>query len=69
MPDHRIFNERPESQDRALRVIEKLGYTFISRSEAEKKRGFLNHVLFNDELENYLSRQTYKYGEDEKMSS
>ena len=46
MPDHRIFNERPESQDRALKVIEKLGYTFISRSEAEKKRGFLNHVLF-----------------------
>ena len=69
MPDHRIFNERPESQDRALRVIEKLGYTFISRSEAEKKRGFLNHVLFNDELENYLSKQTYKYGEDERYFS
>ena len=65
MPDHRIFNERPESQVRALKVIEKLGYTFISRSEAEKKRGFLNHVLFNDELEKYLSTQTYKYGEDE----
>ena len=69
MPDHRMFNERPESQDRALKVIEKLGYTFISRSEAEKKRGFLNHVLFNDELENYLSRQTYKYGEDERYFS
>ena len=27
MPDHTIFNERPESQDRALKVIEKLGYT------------------------------------------
>ena len=24
MPDQRIFNERPESQDRALKVIEKL---------------------------------------------
>lgn len=69
MPDHRIFNERPESQDRALKVIEKLGYTFISRSEAEKKRGFLNHVLFNDELEKYLSTQTYKYGEDERFFS
>ena len=23
MPDHTIFNERPESQDRALKVIEK----------------------------------------------
>ena len=69
MPDHRIFNERPESQDRALKVIEKLGYTFISRSEAKKKRGFLNHVLFNDELEKYLSTQTYKYGEDERFFS
>ena len=61
MPNHRIFNERPESQDRALKVIEKLGYTFVSRGEAEKKRGFLNNVLFNDELEKYLSSQTYKY--------
>ena len=40
MPDHRIFNERPESQDRALRVIEKLGYTFVSRGEAEKSVAF-----------------------------
>lgn len=69
MPDHRIFNERPESQDRALRVIEKLGYTFVSRGEAEKKRGFLNNVLFNDELEKYLSSQTYKYGEDDRYYS
>ena len=38
MPDHTIFNERPESQDRALKVIEKLGYTIVPRSEAEKKR-------------------------------
>lgn len=37
MPDHTIFNERPESQDRALKVIEKLGYTIVPRSEAEKK--------------------------------
>lgn len=69
MPDHRIFNERPESQDRALKVIEKLGYTFVSRSEAEKKRGFLNHVLFNDELEKYLSSRTYKYGDDDRYFS
>ena len=39
MPNHTIFNERPESQDRALKVIEKLGYTIVPRSEAEKKRG------------------------------
>lgn len=36
MPDHTIFNERPESQNRALKVIEKLGYTIVPRSEAEK---------------------------------
>ena len=29
MPDHTIFNERPESQDRALKVIERLGYTIV----------------------------------------
>ena len=39
MPNHTIFNERLESQDRALKVIEKLGYTIVPRSEAEKKRG------------------------------
>ena len=35
MPNHAIFNERPESQDRALKVLEKLGYTIVPRSEAE----------------------------------
>lgn len=69
MPDHRIFNERPQSQDRALKVIEKLGYKFISRSEAEKKRGLLNNVLFKDELEKYLSSQTYKYADDDRYFS
>ena len=39
MPDHTIFNERPESQDRALKVIERLGYTIVPRSEAEQLRG------------------------------
>ena len=69
MPDHRIFNERPESQDRALKVIEKLGYTFISRGEAEKKRGILSNVLFRDEIEKYLSKQTYKYSDTDRFFS
>lgn len=30
MPNHTIFNERPESQDRALKVIERLGYTIMA---------------------------------------
>ena len=69
MPDMSIFNERPESQDRALSVIEKLGYTFVSRGEAEKKRGPLSNVLFEDELEKFLSKQVYYYGEDVRYFS
>lgn len=47
MPTHTIFNERPESQDRALKVLEKLGYTIVSRSDAEQKRGSRKSVLFD----------------------
>ena len=50
---HTIFNERPESQDRALKVLEKLGYTYVSRSDAEAKRGSRNRVLFEDELHKF----------------
>ena len=46
MPNHTIFNERPESQDRALKVIERLGYTIIPRSKAEQKRDSRKAVLF-----------------------
>ena len=55
MPNHTIFNERPESQNRALKVIEKLGYTIVPRSEAEKKRGSRRAVLFTEELQSFLS--------------
>ncbi len=69
MPDHTIFNERPELQDRALAVLEKLGYSVVTRSEAEKKRGSRRAVLFEDELQNYLSRQTYSYNGTERYFS
>lgn len=59
MPNHTIFNERPESQDRALKVIEKLGYTIVPRSDAEQKRGTRKSVLFEGELQSFLSKQTY----------
>jgi len=59
---HTIFNERPESQDRALKVLEKLGYTYISRSEAELKRGSRSRVLFEDELHKFLSTQRFIFG-------
>ena len=62
MPDHTIFNERPESKDRALKVIEKLGYKIVPRGEAEKKRGSRKMVLFQDELQSFLSKQTYPFG-------
>lgn len=62
MPDHAIFNERPESQDRALRVIEQLGYKFVPRGEAERKRGSRRAVLFEDELQSFLGKQTYSVG-------
>ena len=62
MPNHTIFNERPESQDRALKFIEKLGYTVVPRSEAEKKRGSRRAVLFTEELQSFLSHQTYQFG-------
>ena len=69
MSNHTIFNERPESQDRALRVIEKLGYTFVPRSEAEKKRGSRSHVLFDDELIKFLNTRTYPFGNEERFFS
>ena len=69
MPDHQIFNERPESQERALKVIEKLGYTIISRSDAEAKRGSRKAVLFEDELQAFLSRQTYPYDKENRFFS
>lgn len=61
MPDHRIFNERPECQDRLISFLQKMGYTYVSRSEAEQKRGSLSKVIFTDELIRFLSKQTYKY--------
>lgn len=69
MPNHQIFNERPESQDRALKVIEKLGYTVVPRSEAEAKRGSRKAVLFEDELQTFLSKQTYPFGSETRFFS
>ena len=69
VPDHTIFNERPESQDRALKVLEKLGYTIIPRSDAEQKRGSRKVVLFEDELEAFLIKRTYPYGSEKRYFS
>jgi type I restriction enzyme R subunit len=69
MPNHTIFNERPESQDRALKVIEKLGYTIVPRSDAEKKRSSRRAVLFENELQTFLSRQTYPFNGEKRYFS
>ena len=53
MPSHQIFNERPESQDRALRELQAMGYQYIPRAEAEQKRGHLSHVLFPDVMREF----------------
>ena len=36
MPNHTIFNERPECQDRVISFLEKMGYEDVARSEAEQ---------------------------------
>ena len=61
MLDHRIFNERPECQERMLRFLEKLGDEYVSRSEAELKRGKLANVLFTDEIIKFMRGQHYTY--------
>ena len=61
MPHHQIFNERPESQDRALRELQAMGYQYIPRAEAEQKRGHLSHVLFPDVMREFLASQSFIY--------
>lgn len=69
MPDPTIFNERPESQDRAIKVLEKLGYTYVPRAEAERKRGSRVRVLFEDELHKFLSKQTFPFRNERRPFS
>lgn len=61
MPNHQIFNERPESQDRALKELQAMGYQYIPRAEAEQKRGHLSHVLFPDVMREFLASQSFTY--------
>ena len=61
MPSHSIFNERPESQDRALRELQAMGYQYIPRAEAEQKRGHLAGVLFPDVMREFLASQSFQY--------
>ena len=69
MPNHTIFNERPECQDRLIQFLENMGYEYVSRSEAETKRGNLSKVIFEDELIRFLKKQTYKFKGHELLFS
>lgn len=61
MPNHTIFNERPECQDRVIAFLQRMGYQYVSRSEAERKRGSLSKVIFTDELIRFLNKQSFRY--------
>ena len=59
--NHTIFNERPESQDRMIAMLKAIGYEYVSRSDAEIKRGNLAGVVFEDELRAFLNEQQYTF--------
>lgn len=61
MRDHTIFNERPESQDRAIRQLQAMGYQYIPRAEAEQKRGRLSYAVFPDVMKEFMAGQSFRY--------
>ncbi len=69
MANHAIFNERPECQERLIQFLINMGYEYVSRSEAESKRGNLTKVVLEDELIRFLKKQTYKYNGHELLFS
>ncbi|MFV0470167.1 MAG: type I restriction endonuclease, partial [Dysgonomonas sp.] len=46
-----------------------MGYEYVSRSEAEEKRGSFSKVVFEDELIRFLKKQTYKFKEHDLLFS
>ena len=68
--NHYLHNERPESQEPAIKLLEKLGWIYLSPEEAEKQRGNLNNVILKDDLMSFLKNQRYNYkGEKFQFSS
>lgn len=59
--NHFQHNERPESQDPAIELLEKLGWGYISPSDAEKQRGSLYNVILKEDLMLFLKAQTFDY--------
>ena len=68
--NHYQYNERPESQEPAIELLEKLGWKYLSPTDAEKQRGNLYNVILKDDLMNFLKEQRYEYkGEKFQFSS
>lgn len=59
--DPTIFNEANASQQRAVELLRSMGYAYVPRAEADRKRRSPANVLFYDELEKFLSSRTYEY--------
>ena len=59
--DPSIFNEANASQKRAVELLRSMGYAYVPRAEADRKRRSPANVLFYDELEKFLSSRTYEY--------
>jgi type I restriction enzyme R subunit len=59
--DPSIFNEANASQKRAVDMLRSMGWTYVPRAEADRKRRSPANVLFYDELEKFLSAQSYEY--------
>lgn len=59
--DPTIFNEANASQKRAVELLRSMGYAYVPRAEADRKRRSPANVLFYDELEKFLSSRTYEY--------
>jgi len=55
MPNHMIFNERPECQDRVISFLQKESYECVSRSEEEQKQDGFSKAFFTDELISFLN--------------
>ena len=69
MLNHTIHNERPEIQDRMIKLFQRLGYEYISRSDAEKMRGSKRRVVFEEELSKFLLEQRFNYDEQQLQFS
>lgn len=68
--NHYTLNERPESQESAIELLEKLGWKYLSPKDAEVQRGSLTNVILKDDLIQFLKSQTYSYkGQQYQFSS